>query len=107
MIRGSYHFAIPDNSWGNTQADFFVDHGGGWSGDGVTLPGALDIEYNPYGSTCYGLSQGDMVSWIQSFSDEYHARTGVYPVIYSTTDWWMISYRRRTPAASSAASSRT
>ena len=29
-----------------------------------------------------------MVDWIASFSNEYQARTGVYPTIYSTTDWW-------------------
>jgi hypothetical protein len=56
MIRGSYHFARPNVSSGKAQADYFVDHGGGWSGDGKTLPGTLDIEYNPYGATCYGLS---------------------------------------------------
>ncbi len=50
MIRGAYHFATPDTSSGATQADYFVDHGGGWSADGKTLPGALDIEYNPYGA---------------------------------------------------------
>jgi GH25 family lysozyme M1 (1,4-beta-N-acetylmuramidase) len=88
LIRGAYHFALPDNSGGATQADYFVDHGGGWSNDGKTLPGALDIEYNPYGATCYGLSQSAMVSWISAFSTEYRARTGVYPTIYSTTDWW-------------------
>jgi GH25 family lysozyme M1 (1,4-beta-N-acetylmuramidase) len=88
MIRGSYHFAIPDNSGGATQADYFIAHGGGWSPDGKTLPGALDIEYNPYGATCYGLSQSSMVSWIADFSNEYHSREGVYPVIYTTTDWW-------------------
>ncbi len=88
MIRGAYHFALPGNSSGTAQADYFVDHGGGWSADGKTLPGALDIEYNPYGATCYGLSQSSMVSWIQAFSNEYHARTSRYPTIYSTTDWW-------------------
>src|SRR5437763_3758440 len=67
MIRSSYHFAIPDNSGGATQADYFVAHGGGWSKDGRTLPGALDIEYNPYGATCYGLSHAGMVSWIRAF----------------------------------------
>ena len=56
VIRGSYHFAVPNNSSGTTQADYFVAHGGGWSGDGRTLPGALDIEYNPYGAECYGLT---------------------------------------------------
>jgi GH25 family lysozyme M1 (1,4-beta-N-acetylmuramidase) len=88
MIRGSYHFATPDTSGGATQADYFIAHGGGWSGDGKTLPGALDIEYNPYGATCYGLSQASMVSWVHAFANEYHAREGVYPVIYSTYDWW-------------------
>jgi GH25 family lysozyme M1 (1,4-beta-N-acetylmuramidase) len=89
MIRGSYHFAIPADSSGATQADYFIAHGGGWSGDGKTLPGALDIEYNPYGSTCYGLSQSSMLSWIADFSNTYHSREGVYPVIYTTTDWWV------------------
>jgi GH25 family lysozyme M1 (1,4-beta-N-acetylmuramidase) len=88
MIRGSYHFATPDTSGGATQADYFIAHGGGWSGDGKTLPGALDIEYNPYGATCYGYSQAGMVSWIHAFANEYAAREGVYPVIYSTYNWW-------------------
>jgi len=88
MIRGSYHFARPDTTTGATQADYFVAHGGGWSKDGKTLPGALDIEYNPYGSECYGLSQSSMRSWITSFSNEYHAKTTRWPVLYTTTDWW-------------------
>jgi GH25 family lysozyme M1 (1,4-beta-N-acetylmuramidase) len=88
MVRGSYHFALPDNSSGTAQADWFVGHGGGWSGDGKTLPGVLDIEYNPYGATCYGLSQASMRSWIAAFTSRYKARTGRDAVIYSTTSWW-------------------
>lgn len=88
MIRGAYHFARPDISSGTYQADYFVNHGGGWSGDGKTLPGTLDIEYNPYGSTCYGLSQISMAAWISAFSNEYHLRTGRWPVIYTSTSWW-------------------
>jgi GH25 family lysozyme M1 (1,4-beta-N-acetylmuramidase) len=88
VIRGSYHFAIPDNSSGKTQADYFIAHGGGWSADGRTLPGALDVEYNPYGPECYGLTQSQMVSWIWNFVTEYAYREHAYPVIYSTTDWW-------------------
>ncbi|WP_313884409.1 GH25 family lysozyme [Streptomyces tropicalis] len=88
LIRGAYHFALPGNSSGTAQADWFVGHGGGWSADGKTLPPALDIEYNPYGATCYGLSQSTMVSWIQDFSNEVRTRTGRYPTIYTTTDWW-------------------
>jgi len=89
MIRGAYHFARPNVSGGATQADYFVAHGGGWSRDGKTLPGALDIEWNPYaGGTCYGLSTGGMVAWIKAFSDEYHAKTSRWPVIYTATSWW-------------------
>src|SRR6185312_1878785 len=88
LIRGAYHFATPNTTGGATQADYFVAHGGGWSKDGKTLPGALDIEYNPYGAECYGLSQASMRSWIASFINEYHAKTSRWAVIYSTTDWW-------------------
>ncbi|KAJ8514554.1 hypothetical protein ONZ45_g7913 [Pleurotus djamor] len=93
IIRGGYHFARPDISSGAAQANFFLAHGGsfsvgGWSADGITLPGALDIEYNPYGATCFGLSAASMVNWIRDFSNTYHAATTRYPIIYSTTDWW-------------------
>jgi GH25 family lysozyme M1 (1,4-beta-N-acetylmuramidase) len=88
LIRGAYHFAIPNNSSGNAQANYFIKHGGGWSADGKTLPGALDIEYNPYGSECYGLTQSQMRSWIKDFVNRYAYKEHAYPVIYSTTDWW-------------------
>ncbi|GHD69400.1 hydrolase [Streptomyces mirabilis] len=88
MIRGAYHFATPDTTSGATQANYFVDHGGGWSGDGRTLPGTLDIEWNPYGAACYGKTQSAMVSWINSFLAQYKARTGRDAVIYTATSWW-------------------
>lgn len=55
---------------------------------GITLPGMLDIEYNPNGATCYGLSQSAMVSWIKDFVNTYHSKTTRYPLIYTTADWW-------------------
>lgn len=99
MIRGAYHFAIPNWSSGADQARYFVANGGGWSSDGYTLPPVLDIEYNPYegrtdipgynpGNTCYDLSAGQMTSWIADFGNTVKSLTGRYPVIYSTTDWW-------------------
>ncbi|KAI0075215.1 glycoside hydrolase family 25 protein [Panus rudis PR-1116 ss-1] len=88
LIRGGYHFAHPDRSSGATQANYFLAHGGGWTSDGITLPGALDIEYGPSGAECYGLGASAMVNWIKDFSNTYHGKTGVYPVIYTTTDWW-------------------
>ena len=88
LVRGAYHFAIPNNSSGAAQADYFVAYGGGWTADGHTLPGMLDIEYNPYGSECYGLTKSQMVGWISSFVAEYLHLTGRRPAIYTTTDWW-------------------
>ncbi len=88
LLHGAYHFALPDRSDGATQADYFVAHGGGWANDGKTLPGVLDIEYNPYGATCYGLSQSAMVDWVGQFRDEYRAKTGRYPMIYAGLNWW-------------------
>ncbi len=88
LIRGAYHFGIPNSSTGAAQADFFIANGGGWSADGRTLPGMLDIEYNPYGSRCYGLSAAQMVGWIASFDTEYYRLTTRWPDIYTSTDWW-------------------
>jgi GH25 family lysozyme M1 (1,4-beta-N-acetylmuramidase) len=44
----------------------------------------LDIEYNPNGATCYGLSQAAMRSWIKDFGETYKAKAGRYPMIYTT-----------------------
>jgi GH25 family lysozyme M1 (1,4-beta-N-acetylmuramidase) len=88
FIRGAYHFALPDRSSGATQANFFSNNGGGWSGDGKTLPGAMDMEYNPYGATCYGKTKAAMTQWILDFSNTYKARWNKYPAIYTSTSWW-------------------
>jgi lysozyme len=90
IIRGAYHFALPNKSSGATQAAFFVAHGGGWKADGWTLPPALDIEYNPYDRKhgCYGLSKAKTVGWIKAFSAEVKRETGRRPVIYTTAHWW-------------------
>jgi GH25 family lysozyme M1 (1,4-beta-N-acetylmuramidase) len=88
LIRGAYHFANPAGKSGKAQADYFVKYGGGWVADGKTLPGVLDIEYNPYGSTCYGLSKTAMVKWISDFVTQYKKRTTRDAVIYTTADWW-------------------
>jgi GH25 family lysozyme M1 (1,4-beta-N-acetylmuramidase) len=88
MVRGAYHFATPDTAGGAAQADYFLAHGGGWSKDGKTLPGVLDIEWNPYGDACYGRSKSAMVGWIRDFVNRYKSRTGRDAVIYTATSWW-------------------
>ncbi|MDT7796868.1 MAG: hypothetical protein QOI78_301 [Actinomycetota bacterium] len=87
MIHGAYHYGRPDLSGGAAQADYFVAHGGSWSKDGKTLPGTLDIEWGP-NNACYGKTAAQMVAWIKAFSDEYHAKTTRWPVIYTATSWW-------------------
>jgi lysozyme len=57
------------------------------------LPLALDIEPDPYAARqktnqCYGLSQTALVTWIQQFMVEAQIKTGMKPVIYTTTAWW-------------------
>jgi GH25 family lysozyme M1 (1,4-beta-N-acetylmuramidase) len=82
-----YHFAIPNVSDGASQADYALANGG-YAPDGRTLPLALDIEYNPYGSECYGLSPAQLVSWVSAFTAEVQRVTGQQPIIYTTADWW-------------------
>lgn len=88
MFHGAYHFAEPDISSGEAQASWFVENGGDWYPDGWTLPGVLDIEYNPSGDTCYDLSKSEMADWVIAFSDTYVTLTGRAPIIYTNADWW-------------------
>ncbi|MCU1512390.1 MAG: lysozyme [Arthrobacter sp.] len=98
MIRGAYHFAIPNWSSGANQARYFVQNGGGWSADGSTLPPVLDFEFNPYagrtiegfyfGNTCYDMSPGQLASWVHDFGNTVRSLTGRLPVIYTNTSWW-------------------
>ncbi|WP_212754215.1 GH25 family lysozyme [Nakamurella aerolata] len=90
MIHGAYHFANPAGASGAAQANYFVDNGGGWSDDGRTLPGALDIEWPVEKGVpeCYGLSQQQMRSWIADFLATYKKRTGRDALIYTAVNWW-------------------
>ena len=87
LYATGYHFAIPNVSGGASQADYALANGG-YAPDGRTLPLALDIEYNPYGSECYGLTPAQMVSWISAFTAEVQRVTSQQPIIYTTADWW-------------------
>ena len=43
LFRGAYHIARPNLSSGAIQANFFLTHGGVWTKDGRTLPGAVEF----------------------------------------------------------------
>ncbi|GAB3659422.1 hypothetical protein GCM10027589_20540 [Actinocorallia lasiicapitis] len=98
IIQGSYHFATPNRTTGAVQADFFINNGGGWTPDGRTLPGALDMETDPANTSlpkvdglrkdCYNMTPQAMITWIRSFSTRYFQRTGRYPLIYTNQSWW-------------------
>jgi GH25 family lysozyme M1 (1,4-beta-N-acetylmuramidase) len=87
LYVAAYHFARPDISAGAAQADYLLNSAP-YSADGHTFPPAVDVEYNPYGAECYGLSSSQLVAWIQSFSSEILSRVGYPPFIYTTADWW-------------------
>ena len=88
MIRGAYHFGRPDGVTAAKQARYFVQHGGGWSADGKTLPGALDIEDNYAGPRCYGKTPAQLKKWVKNFSAEYRRLTGRDVVIYTNSSFW-------------------
>ena len=88
MVRGGYHFARPDSGGPVEQADFFLNNGGGWSDDGITLPGMLDLEGYSGLPRDYGLSQQEMRDWIMGFSNHYREQTGRRPVLYTNLHWW-------------------
>jgi GH25 family lysozyme M1 (1,4-beta-N-acetylmuramidase) len=86
----AYSFAIPNGNGSSanpvTQADYLLKYLATASGPTPTI--MLDIEYNPYGAECYGLSKSAMVTWIAQFDAEVQAKTGQDPVIYTPPPWW-------------------
>lgn len=89
LYYGAFEVARPGESSGTAQAQYFVAHGGGWNNSGMELPGAVELEANPSGSSCYDFSQQALDSWIQDFATSYHGSTGRYPVIITTAGWWL------------------
>ena len=88
LARGGYHFARPDSGGPEEQVDFFLNNGGGWSADGITLPGMVDFEAYSGLPRDYGLSRQDMRDWISAFSNRYRAQTGRRPAMYTNLHWW-------------------
>jgi GH25 family lysozyme M1 (1,4-beta-N-acetylmuramidase) len=87
-----YHFAIPNVSSGQQQAEYAVEYSG-YTPGARTLPLMLDIEYDPYVATdgtneCYGLSASRETAWISAFVTTARSLTGQYPIIYTTANWW-------------------
>ena len=90
LLRGAYHFGRPDASGGAAQAQFFVNNGGGWSADGVTMPPVLDIEDNPYAglNRCYGKTPGQLATWVRDFTQTVYRMTNKQAMIYTSYYFW-------------------
>ncbi len=88
LAHGAYHFARPDQGDPVAQADYFLNNGGGWTNDGRTLPGLLDLEGYHNLPANYGLNQAQMQDWIQKFCNRYREATGRMPMLYSNFYWY-------------------
>lgn len=88
LVRGGYHFARPDSGGPEEQVEFFLNNGGGWSDDGITLPGMVDFEAYTDLPRDYGLSTQEMRDWISAFSIAYRDQVGRRPVLYTNLHWW-------------------
>lgn len=97
LVRGGYHFARPDSGDPIEQCDAFLNGGGGWSDDGITLPGMLDLEGYPGLPANYGLSRQDLRTWISDFSNHYRANTPRRPILYTNLHWWQDNVGEWTP----------
>jgi GH25 family lysozyme M1 (1,4-beta-N-acetylmuramidase) len=86
----AYAFGIPNGNGSTSspigQADYLINYLNSAGGPRPAI--MLDIEYNPYGAECYGLSKYAMVTWIAQFDAEVQSRTGQDPIIYTPPGWW-------------------
>ncbi|MFF5987702.1 GH25 family lysozyme [Prauserella flavalba] len=87
LIRGAYHFARPGSGAAADQAQRFLETVG-YSADGTSLPPVLDMEANPDGAACYGLSAGEMRDWIKAFLAEVKEQTERDGIIYTSPGFW-------------------
>ena len=75
LAVAAYAFAIPNGNGSSsnpvTQADYLLNDLGAQS---RSVPIMLDIEYNPYGAECYGLTSTAMVTWISKFDTRSRPR---------------------------------
>ena len=78
---GAYHFAQPSTSTADAvaQADWFVGHIGLSAGD---LFPVLDLE------TRNGLTDAQLITWVQAFMDEVYVQTGIKGIIYVSPSFW-------------------
>lgn len=72
-LLGLYHYAGGDNPV--TEANYFIDNIANYVGQGV-----LVLDWEKYQNAAWGST-----TWARSFVDQVHARTGVWPLVYTGT----------------------
>lgn len=82
LIHGAYQWTEPGNGDPVAECDYFLENVGGWTDDGRTMPGMVDVEDNPN-----GLGQQELQDWIVAWIDHYRDQTGRTPVVY-TGEWF-------------------
>lgn len=88
IIRGAYHFARPDSGGPERQVEAFLNGGGGWTSDGRTLPGMLDMESVSGVPANFGHTKTELRRWISGFISAYQAAVGRRPIVYTNAHWW-------------------
>lgn len=83
LIHGAYQWTEPGNGDPVAECDYFLENVGGWTDDGRTMPGMVDVEDNPN-----GLGQQELQDWIVAWIDHYRERTGRTPVVYTGAWFW-------------------
>ncbi len=86
LLAAPYHFARPDES-AEAQADKLLKVAD-YQRDGKSLPPVLDLEVDPSGGGCYGLSVPEMHQWTDTFTGKVKAETGTDPIIYANPSFW-------------------
>jgi len=81
LLIGAYHFAQPSGAAGDAiaEADHFLATANIAEGD---LPPVLDLEQSN------GLSQTALHTWVRTYLERIHDRTGVRGVIYTSPNFW-------------------
>ena len=80
-MTGAYHFAQPDRSPGDAEAeaDHFLATAAIADGD---LPPVLDLE------RVNGLTPAELQAWVKAYLERIRASTGVRGVIYTSPNFW-------------------
>ncbi len=91
MYAGAYAFARLDQPNPAAQADYLLNFTSYNSGiGGHILPPFIDVETGGAVNqpTCYNQTPAQISSWLHAFANEFQARAGRLPVIYTSTGFW-------------------